>query len=168
MIVWRLTRAAHRALDGEGARLNGGRWNSEGGAVVYTSTTLSLAALECLVHVEPLLAPDDLLAMEIDLPDDAGAGARVEPSRFPPGEWRECPAPEWQAELGDLWIEDGTFLWLGVPSAIVPEEYNVLVNPRHRRMKDVRVVSTRPFAFDNAADVGAGARLRRSTSGDSY
>lgn len=116
--------------------------------MVYTSTSLSLAALEYLVHLEPLLAPDDLVAMETDLPDDAGLGARVEPSQFPPGAWREYPAPEWQAELGDLWIEDGTFLWLGVPSAIVPEEHNVLVNPHHARMKDVRVVSMRPFAFD--------------------
>src|SRR4051812_27242466 len=99
MIVWRLTRSAHRALDGEGARLNGGRWNTEGRVVVYTSTTLSLAALEYLVHLEPLLAPDDLVAMEIDLPDDAGVGAQVEPSQFPHGEWREYPAPEWQAEL---------------------------------------------------------------------
>ena len=148
MIVWRLTRPAHRALDGEGARLNGGRWNSEGRAVVYTSTTLSLAALEYLVHVEPLLAPSDLVAIEIELPADAGLGAQVEPDRFPPGDWREYPAPEWQAELGDLWIEDATFLWLAVPSAIVPEEYNVLVNPHHPRMAEARVVSTRPFSFD--------------------
>ena len=148
MIVWRLARSAHRALDGEGARLNGGRWNTEGRAVVYTSITLSLAALEYLVHIEPLLAPSDLVAIEIELPDDAGLGAQVEPGQFPPGEWREYPAPEWQAELGDLWLADGTFLWLGVPSAIVPEEYNVLIDPRHPRSADVRVLSTRPFAFD--------------------
>jgi RES domain-containing protein len=110
--------------------------------------TLSLAALEYLVHVEPLLAPDDLVAMEIDLPDQGGVGVQVDPGRLPPGEWREYPAPEWQAELGDMWVDDGTFLWLGVPSAIVPEEYDILVNPSHPRMKDVRVKSTRPFAFD--------------------
>jgi len=148
LIVWRLTRAAHHGLDGEGARLNGGRWNSEGRAVVYASTTLSLAVLEYLVHVEPLLAPNDLVAIEIELPDGDGAGAQVEPGQFPPGDWRTYPAPEWQAELGDLWVEDGTFLWLAVPSAIVPQEYNVLINPSHERMADARVVSTRPFAFD--------------------
>jgi RES domain-containing protein len=148
VVVWRITRDAYQALDGEGARLNGGRWSDEGRAVVYTSQSLSLAALEYLVHVDPLLAPSDLVAMEIELPDDPGVGAGVEPSQFPPGDWRAYPAPEWQAELGDLWLTDGTFLWLSVPSAIVPEERNVLVNPAHPDMRRVRVLSTRPFGFD--------------------
>jgi len=146
--IWRLTRATHVALDGEGARLNGGRWNSEGVPVVYAAASLSLAVLEYLVHVEPALIPEDLVAMELELPDDPALGAIVDPALFPPGDWRTYPAPEWQAELGDLWVEDGTFLWLAVPSAIVPEEHNVLVNPRHQRMADVRTVTTRPFRFD--------------------
>jgi RES domain-containing protein len=148
VVAWRITRAAHQALDGEGARLNGGRWNNEGIAVVYASASLSLAVLEYLVHVEPALVPTDLVAMEIGLPDDPTLGAVVEASRFPPGNWRTYPAPEWQAELGDMWVADGTFLWLAVPSAIVPEEHNVLVNPRHPGMADVRVIGARPFQFD--------------------
>lgn len=148
MIVWRLARKKYQALDGEGARLNGGRWNSEGRAAIYTSTSLSLAALEYLVHIEPLLAPSDLVAVEIELPESTHAGAQVEPDQFPIGDWQQYPAPEWQAELGDLWIADETFLWLAVPSAIVPQEYNVLINPRHSRMKEVRVISQRAFRFD--------------------
>lgn len=148
MVVWRITRLSHLALDGEGARLHGGRWNSEGHAVIYTSRSLSLAALEYLVHVDPLLAPSDLVAMEIELEEDPSLGAGVEPAEFPPGEWRAYPAPEWQAELGDLWLADGTFLWFSVPSAIVPEEHNVLANPAHAGMAAVRVLSTRPFSFD--------------------
>lgn len=148
MIVWRIARERFQELDGEGARLNGGRWNNEGRPVVYASATLSLAALEYLVHVEPLLAPSDLVAIEIEIPDDDGAGARVEPSQFPPGDWQQYPAPEWQGELGDMWLDDGTFLWLAVPSVIVPREYNVLINPRHSRMREVRVRSTQSFGFD--------------------
>ena len=148
MSVWRLARRPFQALDGEGARLNGGRWNSEGTAVVYTSTTLSLAALEYLVHVEPLLVPSDLIVMQLELPDDPALGAHVDPSQFPPGDWQEYPGPEWQAELGDMWIQDGTFVWLAVPSAIVPQEYNVLLNPRHPRMHEIKVVASRSFAFD--------------------
>ena len=136
-------------MDGEGARLNGGRWNREGTAVIYTSATLSLAALEYLVHVEPLQAPNDLIAIEVELPDDSGLGTRADPGQFPPGDWRQYPAPEWQAELGDLWVEDGTFLWLAVPSVVVPQEYNVLINPAHPRMAEVHVRSTRPFSFDS-------------------
>jgi RES domain-containing protein len=115
---------------------------------VYTSQSLSLAALEYLVHVDPLLAPTDLVAVEIEVPDEAGLGAIVEAGQFPEGDWRTYPAPEWQAELGDLWLEDGAFLWLAVPSAIVPEEQNTLINPRHPAMRAVRIVSTRPFSFD--------------------
>ncbi len=148
MIVWRITRAAHQALDSEGARLYGGRWSKEGRAVIYTSPSLSLAALEYLVHVEPLLAPSDLVAMEIEVLDEVGLGAEVTAQQFPPGDWRDYPAPEWQAELGDLWLDDETFLWLAVPSAVVPREYNVLINPLHPRMKAVRVVSTHAFSFD--------------------
>lgn len=148
MIIWRIARVAHQALDGEGARLYGGRWNSEGVPVVYAAESLSLAVLEYLVHVDPALIPDDLIAMELALPDDPALGAVVDPGLFPAGDWRTYPAPEWQAELGDLWIEDATFLWLAVPSAIVPEEHNVLVNPRHSRVADVRIVGTRPFRFD--------------------
>jgi RES domain-containing protein len=147
-MVWRLARTQHRALDGEGARVNGGRWNNEGSAVVYTSESLSLAALEYLVHLEPRMAPSDLIASEIEVRDDEGLGARVEPSQFPPGDWRQYPAPEWQAELGDTWVADGTFLWLAVPSVVVPHEYNILINPRHARIAEVRVVSTSSFSFD--------------------
>lgn len=148
MIVWRLARKKYQALDGEGARLNGGRWNNEGRPVVYASASLSLAALEYLVHVEPLLAPSDLVAMEIEVPESGHAGAQVESDQFPAGDWQEYPAPEWQAELGDLWLEDKTFLWLAVPSVIVPREFNVLINPQHSRMKEVRVLSQRTFRFD--------------------
>ena len=116
---------------------------------MYTSSTLSLAALELLVHAEPLMAPSDLVAMEVDVPDEGGLGAQVKPELFPAGDWRQYPAPEWQQELGDTWIEDGTFLWFAVPSAIVPHEYNVLLNTRHPRMADVRVISIHPFSFDN-------------------
>jgi RES domain-containing protein len=148
LIVWRIAREKFQSLDGEGARLNGGRWNNEGRPVVYASSTLSLAALEYLVHVEPLLAPSDLVAMEIEVPDDDHAGAQVEPTQFPPGDWQQYPAPEWEAELGDMWIDDGTFLWLAVPSVIVPREYNILINPRHARSDELRVLSRHSFGFD--------------------
>ena len=148
MLVWRICRHAYRELDGEGARVNGGRWNSEGVAVIYTSASLSLAALELLVHVEPLSIPADLVAMEIQIPDTRGISAYAEVKQLP-HDWRAYPAPDWEADLGDTWIHDGAFLVLGVPSAVVPEEFNVLINPAHPAMRQVKVISVRPFRFDD-------------------
>jgi len=148
VIVWRITRAGKKTLSGEGARLYGGRWNSEGRAAIYSSATLSLAVLEYLVHLEPSEIPSDLVTLKIEIPDEPGVGAVADPARFDDRDWRMTPAPPWQAELGDAWLEDGTFLWLAVPSAVVPEERNILVNPAHRKFGKVRVRSERPFPFD--------------------
>lgn len=146
MIVWRLTREAHQALDGAGARLFGGRWNSEGIPVIYASQSLSLAALEYLVHTDVEDAPPDLVAMAIELPEDAPI-ASVTEDDLPP-DWNQRPDHPACVELGNGWAAEGKALLLTVPSAVVPEERNVLINPVHARAGEVRVVSTRPFAFD--------------------
>ena len=95
----RICRKAHRALDGEGARLYGGRWNSPGEAVVYASATLALAALEYLIHLDSSEAPLDLMAIRIAIPDDVadfrrasadvtGALASLPRPRGLPRRWR--------------------------------------------------------------------------------
>jgi RES domain-containing protein len=146
VIVWRLTREPYRALDGEGARLYGGRWNSEGVAVVYASTTLALAALEYLVHLDPIDVPRDLLALRLRVPDDA-TGERIETGGLP-ADWREVPDHLACVRLGDAWAVRGDALTLHVPSAIVPEEENVLINPHHPEAGRVELTADRPFAFD--------------------
>ena len=76
MELWRIARRAQVALDGEGARLYGGRWNSAGTAVVYAASHLSLAALEYLVHIDPDDAPDDLVALRLSVPGNARISPR--------------------------------------------------------------------------------------------
>ncbi len=144
MTVWRLAKARYAALDGEGARLHGGRWNSPGNAVVYTSSTLSLAVLELLVHTDSDILPVDLIALEIGIPD----GAQPEQLGRLPSEWRRIPAPDACPELGDEWIESGRGLILAVPSVVVPMELNYLINPSHESMRDVRVIARHEFALD--------------------
>jgi hypothetical protein len=103
--VWRLCKIKHIAFDGEGARRAGGRWNRRGTPVVYTSQSLSLAALELLVHCEIALAPEDLVAVPAEVPD---AIAREELSAADlPRDWRVHPAPEGLARLGTDWIRRG-------------------------------------------------------------
>lgn len=141
MIVWRLCRAPYTVLDGEGARRSGNRWNSAGLAVNYTAATLSLAALEYLVHVDPDLLPEDLVALKIELPDADYPCIQAEELADPDDE-------NWYREKGDSWIRSGASLALIVPSVIIRVENNLLVNPAHPDMERVRVLETWPFHYD--------------------
>jgi RES domain-containing protein len=145
VIVWRITRERFQALDGEGARLNGGRWNSEGNAVVYTSCSLSLAALEYLVHIDPEDVPSDLIAMQIEIPDSVG-GDGIPVSDLP-RDWSAVPDHPECILRGDAWLRESRTLFLRVLSAVVPEEENILLNPAHADAALLIVLQTRPFAF---------------------
>ena len=144
--VWRIARGRYAPLSGEGARIHGARWNSPGVTVVYTAGSLSLAIVELLVHTDPDLIPDDLVAFEIELPDSlptrAVAAGELPPGWTDPSDFAPCRA------LGDAWARAADSCALRVPSAIVPEESNLLLNPLHPDAPGVRVVSQRPFAFD--------------------
>ncbi len=144
MRVWRLARRAHAALDGEGARLQGGRWNSPGRPLVYSSSHLSLAALEALVHFDLDVVPEDLRAFAIEIPD-ALAQEQVSADNLPSGWTRQEFATR---ALGDEWLAAARTPVLVVPSAIIPEETNVLVNPAHPATPGVAVTASRRFVYD--------------------
>ena len=146
MHVWRLTRRRFRKLDGEGARRAGGRWNNPGSAVLYTSSMLSLAALEYLVHIDIEDAPGDLIAMCIEVPDDVPRQEVAADGL--PDDWRREPRHPACVEVGEGWLAQGRALALRVPSAVIPEEANWLINPAHPDAQRVRIVSARGFAFD--------------------
>jgi RES domain-containing protein len=146
MRVWRLCRAAHAdtAFSGDGARRYGGRSNSRGAPMVYCSSSLALAAIELFVHLEPVQAPDDLVAIAATLPE--GEPARtVEPGELADGWWADLEATR---ALGDAWIRSGSSLALKVPSVPIRTEWNVLVNPHHPRMREMKVDAPEPFVFD--------------------
>lgn len=148
MHVWRLARRDFAALDGEGAREWGGRWNSPGRPLVYCSRLLSLAALEYLVHLSPSAAPDDLVASAIEVTDDAVE--RLAEDGLPKGWARRVAATR---KIGDAWLASGRSAVLVVPSAVLPaalapDEVNVLINPAHAAAAGTRVVDQRPFSFD--------------------
>ncbi len=147
--VWRLTPSVFaRALDGEGASLSGGRWNSPGLPVLYTSSHLSLCVLQVFVNI-PSRLRDDLTAFEavrLSIPDDAGV-AEIGIGEFEAMLAAVDPQAACRAS-GDRWIAAGRALVLAAPSVIVPEELNLMLNPAHPRMSDVAIVSSRRFAFD--------------------
>jgi RES domain-containing protein len=146
MRTYRICRAAFKALDGEGARLYGGRCNSAGSPVVYTSSTLALAAMEYLMHIDPSDVPDDLIAQTIEFPDSLPAET-VEVTDLPE-RWEQPTDLDACQRIGDAWIRAGARPILKVPAAAVPEEHNYLLNPRHASAKEFAVVAERPFVYD--------------------
>jgi len=139
------TKRASTAFDGEGARRTGGRWNSVGVPVVYVASSIALAALEVLVHLDDpaLLSAFSLVGVEFE--DDL-----VEPlslDELPP-DWNALPAPPACAALGDEWFRRGKTAVLRVPSAVVPLEWNFLLNARHADFGKIGIGETLPFGFD--------------------
>jgi RES domain-containing protein len=144
--IWRLcsARFAATALGGHGARLYGGRWNAKGTAMVYCSSSLALAALETLVH--STIIPSNHVAIRIELPASVHI-ERWRPSALPRN-WRTAPAPVALARRGSVWVRSGRSVALEVPSAIVPHETNVLLNPTHRDFAKLIIHRAERFVFD--------------------
>jgi RES domain-containing protein len=147
--VYRLVRREFASPDpfsGEGSFLYGGRWSSPGTRVSYASTYRSLAVLEYRAHIDPTFAGQDLVIAELVIPDDVLIAA-TPPL---PENWRQTPAPETLREVGDQFVAAGGAAAMLVPSVIVPEESNVLINPRHPDMERVvRVAELVEFRFDS-------------------
>jgi RES domain-containing protein len=147
MRLWRICREIHAAsaFSGEGARLYGGRWNSQGVRAVYTSPSLALAAIETFVHLEPNLRPDDLVSIETELPDNVRT-ERIDLKSLP-RKWYEL-RDESLRTFGDRWIRAGRTVALHVPSAAIRGEWNVLLNPEHSDFRKLKIQKPNPFEFD--------------------
>jgi RES domain-containing protein len=144
--AWRIVKEKHAAtaFDGEGAWRFGGRWNSQGTRLIYTSGTLSLAALETLVHLNP---PVPLRYVAILASFDAALMESIPASELP-GEWMEEPPPQSTKAIGDQWAKQARSAVLEMPSVIIPTESNFLLNPAHPDFKKIKIGKPVPFAWD--------------------
>jgi RES domain-containing protein len=156
MRVFRLTKARYADLSGSGGMVRQGRWHTRGRPVVYCGGSRALCALETLVHldVDERRAPIDYVCLEIDVPDDlAREGVSLESL---PADWAKGAGGRRCRALGDHWLTAGGSVALVVPSAVIPREPNVLLNPRHPDMARVRIIGAAPFAFDGRLLRGTG------------
>ncbi|WP_013320271.1 RES family NAD+ phosphorylase [Gloeothece verrucosa] len=146
--VWRISKQkyAATAFSGIGAKLVGGRWNSKGSSIVYTSATLSLAALETFVHMAIEDAGNLFVAIKADIPDDVSIKLVAEQTL--PSNWRDIPAPKILASLGDDWFTSQETAVLKVPSVIIPVEYNYLLNPLHPDFAKITIYPEELFILD--------------------
>jgi RES domain-containing protein len=137
---------AATALDGEGARRYGGRWNLPGVAAVYLAESRALAALEILVHAPREALRLNWLVIELEIPD-----SRIELIRTSslPENWRAQPSSRAAQAFGASWLRSGTNLALQVPSVVIPEEKSLLLNPFHPLMSDLVPGAPLPFSFDS-------------------
>jgi len=144
---WRImkSRYADAAFDGEGAHLYGGRWNSPGTRMGYTAQSQALAILEVLVHLERagVLLSYSLCAahFEEDLVE------ALDPTTLP-DDWRDYPPPSELRSIGDAWVAEQTSVVLEVPSVIVDDESNYLINPAHPDFPSITIGEPKPFEFD--------------------
>lgn len=150
LTVWRLCheRYAESAFEGIGAKRVGGRWNSRGTPIGYTSESLALAALELLVHVRAEDVPESLIAISARIPRDLisepfGAGKETLPSG-----WRSVSGNTAVVAYGDHWQQLGRSAAMRVPSVVIPEESNILINPEHPEFASVEIGAPRRFSFD--------------------
>lgn len=143
MRAFRLAPSRYPPFDGEGARRFGGRWNSPGTPVVYLSEHLSLCVVEMLVHLGREHLPNDLMAYEVEIPDEA-----VESLEEVPVDWFTDPLFRQTRRYGDAWASERRSLALRVPSAVIQREHNLLLNPLHPGVTALREIERWPFTFD--------------------
>lgn len=152
MVVWRIaTDTPHYFSDdltGAGAKTTGGRWNTKGNAVLYCAATIALASLETVVHLAASGLPLNRYLVRVDIPDDVWARRQELTHLTAPVGWDALPAGGVSIGYGNNWLANLGTAVLCVPSIVVPEERNVLINPLHPDAKQVVATKLRRWQYD--------------------
>jgi RES domain-containing protein len=146
--AWRIVKEKHQrtAFTGKGSRQYGGRWNPTGIPVIYTAESLALATLEIIVH----LGKEELLYQHfIRIPVSFNASEVFTfPRRKLPKDWAQVPPSESTQTIGQKWIMQAEYAILKVPSTIIKEEHNFLINPNHPNYPTMKIGDPQQFEFD--------------------
>lgn len=147
MEVYRISKCAYiNDLSGTGARLYGGRWNNPGHSIVYTAGSRALSALEVLVHIPLKNIVQDFCIATLHIPDNIAI--KVLTKHDLPAGWQSlATTPELQC-IGDEWVDTAKYAVLRIPSVVIADEYNYLINPLHPDAEGVTIINTQPFVFD--------------------
>ena len=152
VMLWRIAKHTIQYgatdLSGGGAKLTGGRWNSTGVPALYASTTIALATLETLAHLGDNIAIRNAFLVQLAVPSAVWKKREIVLASELDPTWLAEPYGSASVEFGDDWLSADMAAMLMVPSVIVPEEYNVLINPRHPDVKRVGAKVSRQFVYD--------------------
>jgi RES domain-containing protein len=147
MILYRIAKCNYvNDLTGTGARLYGGRWNSEGHSMVYLASSRALAVLEALVHLPPLLLPDNFCLAEIEVPDK---NIFILDIKSLPDNWAAISPTIELKQIGNQFLNEKKYLMMKLPSSVIPEEFNYLLNPFHPDIRKAKILNIYPFNFDD-------------------
>lgn len=150
--LWRI--AKHTAeyaaddLTGRAAKAVGGRWNRKGNAIVYTASTIALAALEVLAHTDEYVAVRNFFLVKVAVPLSVWKLREQVDVASLNVTWVAEPAGSTTLNLGDAWLESRRSPLLMVPSVVIPEEFNVLINPAHPAIAKLRATVVRQYIYD--------------------
>ncbi|CUI03178.1 RES family NAD+ phosphorylase [Massilia sp. P8910] len=148
--VWRIALEAPTYtaddLSGTGAKISGGRWNSKGTPLVYSASNIALATIETVHYLSNGALPFNRYLVRIDIPEIVWEARQVLAPL--PGGWDAIPAGLSARNAGDWWVASGTTALLLVPSVIVPDEYNVLINPQHRNAAAITATTIKRWIYD--------------------
>jgi RES domain-containing protein len=145
MIVYRLGSRRYPANEGEGAGLYGGRWNHRGTPVIYAAQSRALCALEILANADELLS--DYIATPIELPNDLLTTSRSI-ATLPPM-WNAREPSDLTRDIGTQWANSLMSAVLVVPSSVIPQELNYILNPRHPDFSKINFLTPEAFLFDD-------------------
>jgi RES domain-containing protein len=150
MELYRITKKEHAKsgmeLNGIGGLYSGGRWHSEGQLISYCASSRALAMLERLVHDSTDILSDDLVVLIIYIPDNIAMTSYVE-GQLPDG-WDSVPEGYESVSVGDDWLANGETCCMKVPSALCQDEYNIIINPTHADINQIKVIDNKAFYYE--------------------
>lgn len=151
-VVWRIAvnTPTFKAddLSGEGAKKSGGRWNKKGTPVLYASESIALACLETLVHINAQGLPLTRYLVRIDIPIKVwDLAKKLSPKTAGIG-WDALPAGMVSIDKGQKWLQSNASALLFVPSVVIPQASNVLINPLHPDIKLIKAKKIEKFSYD--------------------
>ena len=152
MQVWRIATDTltytSEDLSGAGAKATGGRWNSKGNAILYCASSIALATLETVVHLSAAGLPLNRYLVQIDIPDNLWVKRQPLSAQSAQVGWDDLPAGMVSIQAGDAWLASQASAVLEVPSIIVPEELNILINPLHSDSQTITAKKIRKWLYD--------------------
>jgi RES domain-containing protein len=147
MEVFRLAREKYAIpLSGKGAAIKGARWNSAGIELIYTANNRSLAMAEVAVHLTLATLPEDYVIITIKIPDNLVL-KKLSTSQLP-NNWKDFPHPNSTQSLGDDFVNENLYVAMMIPSVITIGDFNILINPKHKDFKKIKILKIEPFPFD--------------------